>query len=144
MPPNATRPYGFIDIAHSTLDAMSETKIDALAFGVVGLSDAGIVEVYNAAEARLAGLDADAILGAHYFFVVAQGLNNFMIAQRFEDEAELYVVIDYVLTLRMRPTPVRLRLLKSAGVYRATSKSTRWVSQLPSTDQSGGRRNTMS
>ena len=45
-------------------------------------------------------------------------MNNFMVAQRFQDEAYLDVVIDYVLTLRMRPTPVRLRLLKSPAVGR--------------------------
>ena len=45
-------------------------------------------------------------------------MNNFMVAQRFEDEAEIDDVIDYVLTLRMRPTPVRLRLLKSAAASR--------------------------
>ncbi|WP_345815384.1 hypothetical protein AAGS40_23670 [Paraburkholderia sp. PREW-6R] len=44
-------------------------------------------------------------------------MNNFMVAQRFEDEAEagLDAIVDYVLTLRMRPTPVRLRLLAGAG-----------------------------
>ena len=42
-------------------------------------------------------------------------MNNFMVAQRFEDaatnQATLDDTIDYVLTLRMRPTKVRLRLL---------------------------------
>jgi hypothetical protein len=42
-------------------------------------------------------------------------MNNFMVAQRFEDAlengTELDAVIDYVLTLRMRPVKVRLRLL---------------------------------
>ncbi|OTP66413.1 hypothetical protein PAMC26510_35155 [Caballeronia sordidicola] len=36
-----------------------------------------------------------------------------MVAQRFEDENKLDDIISYVLTLRMRPTPVRLRLMKS-------------------------------
>lgn len=42
-------------------------------------------------------------------------MNNFMVAQRFEDAAQsnapLDVTIDYVLTLRMRPVKVKLRLL---------------------------------
>jgi hypothetical protein len=42
-------------------------------------------------------------------------MNNFLVAQRFEDAAEsgtaLDDTIDYVLTLRMRPVKVRLRLL---------------------------------
>ncbi|XUW90451.1 hypothetical protein OH764_26110 [Burkholderia sp. M6-3] len=40
-------------------------------------------------------------------------MNNFMVAQRFADEDELDHIVTYVLTLRMRPTPVRLRLLKA-------------------------------
>jgi hypothetical protein len=40
-------------------------------------------------------------------------MNNFLVAQRFEDEAELDEIVPYVLTLRMRPTKVRLRLLKT-------------------------------
>jgi hypothetical protein len=42
-------------------------------------------------------------------------MNNFMVAQRFEDAltsgSPLDVVVDYVLTLRMRPVKVKLRLL---------------------------------
>ncbi|CAM2157452.1 hypothetical protein PT2222_400049 [Paraburkholderia tropica] len=41
-------------------------------------------------------------------------MNNFMVAQRFDDVDELDEIIPYVLTLRMRPTPVRLRLLKAS------------------------------
>jgi hypothetical protein len=36
-----------------------------------------------------------------------------MVATRFELEPELDAVIEYVLTLRMRPTPVKMRLLAS-------------------------------
>jgi hypothetical protein len=46
-------------------------------------------------------------------------MNNFLVAQRYEDAAAqgevLDEVIDYVLTLRMRPTKVRLRLLAAPG-----------------------------
>jgi hypothetical protein len=46
-------------------------------------------------------------------------MNNFMVAQRFEDainaKAPLDAIIDYVLTLRMRPVRVKLRLLSSQG-----------------------------
>ena len=42
-------------------------------------------------------------------------MNNFMVAQRFEDEPELDAIVPYVLTLRMRPTRVRLRLLAGDG-----------------------------
>jgi hypothetical protein len=46
-------------------------------------------------------------------------MNNFMVAQRFEDAARdgssLDATIDYVLTLRMRPIKVKLRLLAIPG-----------------------------
>jgi hypothetical protein len=50
-------------------------------------------------------------------------MNNFMVAQRFEDALAdgtlLDDTIDYVLTLRMRPVKVALRLLASpAGSHR--------------------------
>jgi photoactive yellow protein len=82
---------------------------------VIGFSSDGNVELYSAAESRLAGLSPDRVLGKHIFAVVAPCMNNYLVAQRFEDEPELDTTIDFVLTLRMRPTPVKLRRLKSAG-----------------------------
>ncbi len=101
----------FEDIKLSALAAMGSNEWDGLPFGVVGLDQTGLVVVYNATEARLAGLDAQAVIGVPFFEAIAQCMNNFMVAQRFEDEAELDEIVPYVLTLRMRPTRVRLRLL---------------------------------
>lgn len=46
-------------------------------------------------------------------------MNNFLVAQRFEDSAasgtELDETLDYILTLRMRPIKVKLRLLAGAA-----------------------------
>ena len=81
---------------------------------MVGLDAEGIVKVYNETEARLAGLDASTVLGRSFFDAIAQCMNNFMVAQRFEDEPELDATIPFVLTLRMRLLiPVWLRLLAS-------------------------------
>jgi hypothetical protein len=59
------------------------------------------------------------VLGQPLFTNVAPCLNNFMVAQRFEDAqddgAALDDTIDYVLTLRMRPVKVKLRLLAEPG-----------------------------
>ena len=89
--------------------------LDSLPFGVIGMNQDTTVRIYNATEARLAGLDPAKVVGAPFFDAIAQCMNNFMVAQRFEDEAELDVIIPYVLTLRMRPTKVRLRMLATAG-----------------------------
>lgn len=111
-------PAAFAAVSIEKLEAMRPDEVDALPYGVVGLDPAGSVEVYNVTESRLAGIPQSMVLGWHYFAETAQCMNNFMVAQRFEDEAEIDDIIDYVLTLRMRPTPVRLRLLKSASAAR--------------------------
>jgi photoactive yellow protein len=112
MPPDSGDSSSFTDITLASLVRLDADQVDALDFGLVGLSATGKVEVYNATESRLAGLARNTVLGTDYFSVTAQCMNNFMVAQRFDDEAALDVTMDYVLTLRMRPTPVRLRLLK--------------------------------
>lgn len=109
----------FETITLSQLDGLSEAGWNALPFGVVGFDDSTVVHVYNATEALMSGLDPATVMGVAFFEAVGQCMNNFMVAQRFEDEPELDAVIPYVLTLRMRPTRVRLRLLAGpAAQYR--------------------------
>lgn len=97
------------------LTTASEADFDAAPFGVIGFDADGIVTRYNATESRLAGLSPPRVLGHALFTVVAPCMNNYLVAQRFEDAAAngstLDVTIDYVLTLRMKPVKVRLRLL---------------------------------
>lgn len=102
-------------IAYDQLVASSPAELDAFPFGVIGFRPDTEVEIYSATESRLAGLSPDRVVGKPYFAIVAPCMNNFLVAQRFEDEDALDDVIDYVLTLRMRPTKVRMRLLKQAG-----------------------------
>lgn len=100
------------------LDGMGKAARDALPFGVIGFEADTIAQVYNATEARMSGLDPATVMGVPFFEAIGQCMNNFMVAQRFEDEPELDDIVPYVLTLRMRPTKVRLRLLASADVAR--------------------------
>ena len=104
---------------HSRLESLTEPELDSLEFGVMGFDDQEIVTRYNATESRLAGLSPERVLGHGLFTVVAPCMNNFLVAQRFQDAAAagqpLDVSIDYVFTLRMRPRKVKLRLL-AAGV----------------------------
>ena len=97
------------------LEAAAPALLDALPFGVVAMDHAGTVRFYNATESHAAGLRSERVVGRHFFTEVAPCTNNFMVASRFQAEAELDATIDYVFTLRMRPTPVRLRMLKSHG-----------------------------
>ncbi|QOL49060.1 PAS domain-containing protein [Massilia litorea] len=101
------------------LDASSQEQLDTLDFGVIGFDADARVQRYNAFESQAAGLSPQRVIGEPLFTNVAPCLNNFMVAQRFEDAAfdaaELDDTIDYVLTLRMRPIKVKLRLLASAA-----------------------------
>lgn len=95
-------------------------ELDALDFGVIGFDANGVVTQYNAPESKAAGLSPARVLGHPLFTVVAPCMNNFMVAQRFEDAQTLGepldATIDYVLTLRMRPIKVKLRLLSAPAV----------------------------
>lgn len=103
----------------SSLDAASDAELDALDFGVIAFDGDGMVRRYNAFESKAAGLAPARVLGNPLFTVVAPCMNNFMVAQRFEDalaqDTALDATIDYVLTLRMRPVKVKLRLLSEPG-----------------------------
>ena len=89
------------------------SKLDEISFGIVAMDLEGTVIAYNRAESVLSGLASERVIGVHFFSAVAPCTNNYLVAARF-DENELDDTIPYVFTLRMRPTPVRLRLLKRA------------------------------
>lgn len=111
----------FDDVAITNmLGTLNEAALDELPFGVVGLDGENAVELYNAHEERSSGLSRDIVVGRHFFFDVAPCMNNYLVAERLL-EAPLDVTLPYVLTFRMRPTPVRLRLLRAAEAPR------RWV-----------------
>jgi photoactive yellow protein len=101
------------------LAALSDPELDALDFGVIGFDAETTVRRYNAYESKAAALSPRSVLGHPIFTVVAPCMNNYLIAQRFEDAAAgptpLDATVDYVLTLRMRPVKVKLRLLASPG-----------------------------
>jgi photoactive yellow protein len=104
-------------LAH--LQAADAVELDTLEFGVIGFDDQTLVRRYNSHESRLAGLSPERVLGQALFTAVAPCMNNFLVAQRFEDAAAegcaLDATIDYVFTLRMRPVKVKLRLLAAPG-----------------------------
>ena len=102
------------------LEDLPDDTLDTLDFGVIGFDAGTAVRRYNAFESKAAGLSPQRVLGHALFAVVAPCMNNYLVAQRFEDAAaedsELDATIDYVLTLRMRPVKVRLRLLAAPGI----------------------------
>ncbi|MBD8655395.1 phosphonate transporter [Oxalobacteraceae sp. CFBP 13730] len=113
-----TLPFDFPELA-ARLDACSSEELDQLDFGVIGFNPNTEVSRYNAFESQAAGLSPQRVLGQPLFTNVAPCMNNFMVAQRFDDALEQNIAldetVDYVLTLRMRPVKVALRLLSNPG-----------------------------
>jgi photoactive yellow protein len=105
----------FASITIAELEGGDAAALNALSFGVVGLDATGHTQAYNLCESRLAGLSQQSVLKQAYFLTTGICMNNFLVAQRFDDEPVLDVTLDYVLTFRMRPTPVKLRLLQHPG-----------------------------
>jgi len=124
LPENIQFTKGFIQVNNitfdmhnigHTLEKLSNDQLNSLEFGVIGFDDQGMVKVYNAYESKVAGLSLENVVDADLFNSVAPCMNNFMVAQKFEDaidaSSELDETMDYVLTLKMKPTRVKLRLL---------------------------------
>jgi photoactive yellow protein len=101
------------------LAALSDAELDMLDFGIIGFNGDTVVSRYNKMESLEAGLSPQRVLDQPLFTNVAPCMNNFMVAQRFDDAQEqgvlLDATIDYVLTLRMRPIKVALRLIAVPG-----------------------------
>lgn len=97
------------------IDELTPDELDALDFGVIGFDAATLVKAYNAFESKAAGLRPSSVLDRPLFTVVAPCMHNFMISERFDEASAtrtaLDAVVPYVLTLRMRPTRVLLRLV---------------------------------
>ena len=110
-----TTSIAFEDLTLAELASMPDALRDELPFGVIGMDRDNVARLYNETESTMAGLSPGAVLGLPFFEAVAQCMNNALVAGRFEDAPELDETIPFVLTLRMRPTRVRLRLLASGS-----------------------------
>ncbi len=104
----------------AALHTADDAALDGLDFGVIGMDSLGLVRRYNRFESAAAGLSQARVIGQPLFTVVAPCMNNYLVAQRFEDavaeQTPLDETLPYVLTLRMRPVKVRLRLLYQPGL----------------------------
>ena len=100
------------------LETGSPADLDGLPFGVIGMAPDSKVERYNVAESQKSGLAPGRVMGRLFFVAVAPCMNNFLVAHRFATEPELDDIIDYVLTFRVAPVNVRLRLMKRPNARR--------------------------
>jgi len=96
------------------LDKLSAepARYDELNFGLIAMDLDGTVLAYNRIESEFAKVAPDRALGLVFFTDIAPCTNNYLVSGRFEEESTLDETIDYTFTVKMRPTPVKLRLLK--------------------------------
>ncbi len=97
------------------LEALSPTQIDQLPFGVIAFDPDERVTIYNNHESEFSGIDPRRVIGSNLFTEVAPCTNNYLVAERYRANDHLDERLSYVFTLRMRPTPVELRLLARPG-----------------------------
>jgi photoactive yellow protein len=102
----------FRDVSLGELDC---ADLDDLDFGVIRMNSAGEVVDYNTAESRISGLSPEQVIGKRFFEEVGLCMHNFMVGHKYDETGEVDELVDYVLTLKMAPTPVTLRILKSSA-----------------------------
>ena len=107
-----------------SLAQLTRTQADAQAFGVVQVTDEGVVKLYNRWESELAGVAVSAAEGRNFFSQVAPCTNNRLVFGRFKDgvqKGQLDAEFNYTFTYKMKPTNVALRL------FRHAPSATNWV-----------------
>jgi photoactive yellow protein len=100
--------------AAACLAGLPEPEFDQLPYGVVEMDHTTAVRRYNATESRFSGLSPSRVIGRHFFREVAPCSDNRHVARRFDEES-LDVTLAYTFSLRMRPVPVTLRMIKPAS-----------------------------
>lgn len=99
------------------LEKLKPSDFDRLEFGLIAMTLEGIVVIYNSVESKYSGLSPERVLNRHFFTQVAPCTNNHLVAQRF-NELQLDEIINYTFALRMKPVPVRLRMIRNTELKR--------------------------
>ncbi len=104
--------FGASNVANE-LAHMSDAEIDELAFGLVELDRDGRILRYNAAEADIAGLDQEGMVGRDFFKDVAPCTRTDLFEGRFRkgvEEGKLDIEFAYVFDHQMPKTQVRVHM----------------------------------
>jgi photoactive yellow protein len=97
------------------LATLRRAEADEQDFGIVKVDDAGVIQLYNKYESELAGIEPKDAEGKNFFTQVAPCTNNRLFYGRFKDGVagdNLNVALPYTFTYKMRPTNVKIHLLR--------------------------------
>ncbi len=104
------------------VDRLDDDALDALPFGVICIDRRGTILRYNAAEARLARLDRDRVLGRIFFGEVAPCTKTPEFFGRFEAFAEAggrsIERFDYLFDFKFGAQRVQIEMLRPPGTDR--------------------------
>ncbi len=115
--------FGATNVANE-LAHMSDAEIDGLAFGLVELDRDGRILRYNAAEADIAGLEQEGMVGRDFFKDVAPCTRTENFEGRFRqgvEQGKLDIEFAYVFDHQMPQTQVRVHMKQ------ADNGETYWV-----------------
>lgn len=107
----------FQDVQGDQLASLTRDQADALGFGIVRVDDEGKIELYNRWEAEMAGVPPTSAEGRNFFTQVAPCTNNRLVYGKFKEgvgKGELDLALNYTFTYKMKPTNVKMRLVRSA------------------------------
>lgn len=102
----------------AALEACDDAAFARLPFGAIALDPEGTIVRYNDTESRNSGLSPAHVLGKNFFREVALCINNPKVAGRLLGEDVVDVRMPYVMTFRMKPRRVELRLLRGPAARR--------------------------
>lgn len=105
-----------------TIDARTDAALDELPFGVICLDAAGTILRYNLAEARLARLDRNQVLGRNFFTRVAPCTAGPAFEGKFREFTSLsepgVLRFDYLFDFKFGAQEVGIEIVRAPGVDR--------------------------
>jgi photoactive yellow protein len=103
------------DLAN-VLAKMGDKEIDKLAFGAIKVDAEGKILQYNAAEGEITGRDPKEVIGKNFFTEVAPCTNRPEFYGKFKEgvsKGELNTLFEYVFDYKMKPTKVKVHMMKA-------------------------------
>lgn len=100
------------------------SELDALDFGVIQLSDDGVVLQYNLYESELSGRAREDVLGKRFFIDVAPCTKTPLFAGLFESgvqQQQMGALLSYYFDFQMTPTQVWVHL------HRCPNTGSNWI-----------------